>query len=314
MNSREIFNPPDTTELTVLSYGAGQDSTAILIKLIHDQEFRNNYLKGKLLVLFSDTLNEHPHTYQYLNYIQKICKTNHIEFTWLKPEMGYHPDSWSGGLEGHYQKYNVIISKAMRRKSCSSALKIQPIYNYLSEYVNKEFLYGLSQPKQKIALKDYAIRYGKIRVLIGISSEEASRRIKEGSFSKWMDIAIEKRYPLVDIKYGRSDCQKYIRRSDYQVPYPSNCIMCPFASRKDILWLHRNHPEQLRQWFRHEQNKLSKFRDQQALRGQNNHTVFGHDLTLDDILQEAINEFGHLTNSELSHDKFSHGHCVQTSY
>jgi len=172
----------------------------------------------------------------------------------------------------------------------------------------------MSQPLRKGALKDYAIRYGKVRVLLGISCEESSRRIKTHSNGKWMDLTIEKRYPLVDIKYNRRDCQQYISSLNYKVPFPSNCRFCPFLSPKELLWLYRNHPNDFKNWSNHEANKLRKFAIQQQLRGQNNHTVFGNDLTLDEVLQQAIKEFGHLSDEALSKEKFTHGHCVLSSY
>lgn len=43
------------SNLTVLSMGLGQDSTAILFKIVFDAEFRARYAPEKLLVLFSDT-------------------------------------------------------------------------------------------------------------------------------------------------------------------------------------------------------------------------------------------------------------------
>jgi len=45
------------TKLTVLSYGAGQDSTAILYKIIYD-----------------------PATYRYIEHVQKLCKEHKIDY------------------------------------------------------------------------------------------------------------------------------------------------------------------------------------------------------------------------------------------
>lgn len=44
-------------ELTVLSYGGGQDSTAILYKIIHDPAFKSHYVPGKLLVVRAPGMN-----------------------------------------------------------------------------------------------------------------------------------------------------------------------------------------------------------------------------------------------------------------
>lgn len=48
--------------LTILSFGAGQDSTALLYKIILDKDFRNEYAPNDLVVIMADTKNEHDKT------------------------------------------------------------------------------------------------------------------------------------------------------------------------------------------------------------------------------------------------------------
>lgn len=43
------------SNLTVLSAGLGQDSHAILYKIVFEPEFKKKYAAGRLLVLFADT-------------------------------------------------------------------------------------------------------------------------------------------------------------------------------------------------------------------------------------------------------------------
>lgn len=59
--------PEGEQTLTLLSFGAGQDSTAILLKLIHDADFRTKYAPQDLIVVFSDTGDEHDETYAHLD-------------------------------------------------------------------------------------------------------------------------------------------------------------------------------------------------------------------------------------------------------
>lgn len=44
-------------KLTILSMRLGQNSTTILLKLIHDKDFRQKYAPNDLLVLFANTGN-----------------------------------------------------------------------------------------------------------------------------------------------------------------------------------------------------------------------------------------------------------------
>jgi len=66
--------------LTVLSYGGGQDSTTILLKIIHEPEFRKQYVKDDLLVVMANTGNEHDETYEYVSMIEEVCIANEIDF------------------------------------------------------------------------------------------------------------------------------------------------------------------------------------------------------------------------------------------
>ena len=163
--------------LTVLSFGAGQDSTAILYKLVYDKQFRKQYIKGKLIVIFSDTLNEHDPTYKHIVDVKLFCVKNKIEFYHLLPK-DWNSKSWNKGLVGHYEEYKTVGSKVFF-KSCSEQLKIRPIYNFLEKYLIKEF--NLKDVGKKKSYYEYFYKFGKVRVLLGIGADEGSRiNEKEG--------------------------------------------------------------------------------------------------------------------------------------
>ena len=85
--------------ITVLSFGGGQDSTAILLKIIYDKDFREKYVKGKLLVLMANTFNEHPKTYIHVAKIKKLCEKNNIFFELIDLK-GYTSEIWAKGKNG----------------------------------------------------------------------------------------------------------------------------------------------------------------------------------------------------------------------
>lgn len=299
---------------TVLSFGAGQDSTALLYKYAFDKDFRKKYVTGDFMVIFSDTGDEHPHTYDHLKFVSGFCKEHKIEFHAITHEMGYHPKSFAKGLRFHYNRYDAIMSKAMRNKSCSDNLKIKPIYSFLADLVNERYMHGWSRAKGKLSLKEYAIRYGKINMILGIAAGEEKRINNKPSKSQWMNLAINKVYPLPEMGFDREKCQAYIKSLGLEVPFPSNCMLCPFISKIELLWLHRFYPGDYEYWKEKESNKIKKFDLQQKERGQANHGVWGGGKLLDDVLEEAITEYGNLTDSELTEYKMSHGHCVKTKF
>src|SRR5262252_1824760 len=101
----QISNRNDEA-LTILSFGAGQDSTAIFFKLIYDAAFRAQYAPGKLLVIMADTQDEHPDTYAHVEVIKRIAGEHGIEFVHLTSDMGYHTTGWDNGLRGQFRRNN----------------------------------------------------------------------------------------------------------------------------------------------------------------------------------------------------------------
>lgn len=307
--------------ITILSFGAGQDSTAILYKLILDQAFRDQYLKGKLIVLMADTGNEHPATYQHVEFVKSFCKLHRIEFYLISHDQGYHPKNWNT-LQQNFQAHNTVMSVAFP-KTCTDNLKIKPLYNFLDRYIATQY-YGYSEPqrpKGKRFIKHFCKQYGKINVLLGIAAGEESRIAEPkyeidffGNFlianPTWMDHCLQKVYPLVDLQMDRSACQIYIRSTGLPLPPPSNCMMCPFLSKQEILWLYRNYPETFYEWQGYEQAKLNKFSNAEI---KSNLGVKGK-ITLAEFLDQAIAEYGHWTDEQLNDYKMSHGHCVKSAY
>ncbi|WEK21323.1 MAG: hypothetical protein P0Y49_09235 [Candidatus Pedobacter colombiensis] len=311
--------------LTILSFGAGQDSTCILYRIIRDPDFRQRYVQGDFIVVMSNTGNEHPHTYRHIRFIKTLCSDHHIPFFFLNSSMGYHPRTWLS-LIYQYRRNNNIMS-LMFPRTCTDNLKIKPIYNFLDHYIAQTYYgyQGTAIPKGKKYIKRFSSEYGKIRIILGIAAGE-EKRIKKTNrktllarqlnlFQKqkrtqpvWMEASIQKVYPLIEQSMDRQACQQYILQTGWPLPYPSNCMMCPFISKPELLWLFRNLPAEFYKWVVYEQNKKKRFNNRTV-----NYGVKGGK-TLSEILQEAIAEFGHMSDQELDQYKMSHGHCVQSSF
>tara|TARA_R110000772_G_C13310332_1_gene440580 strand:- start:11685 stop:12596 length:912 start_codon:yes stop_codon:yes gene_type:complete len=299
-------------ELTMLSYGGGQDSTAILYKIINDSWFRAKYVKGDLIVVMADTKNEHIHTDDYLIRIEEICEENDIPFFHLDPSY-WASNSWRGGLIEFYQKKNTVGSKAFP-KTCTDNLKIRPIYKFLDEHIHAEYNCGTRNRSGKLmksAIKDFAASNGKINVLIGIAKGEEKRASENGSSGmKWFDTSINKQYPLIEEGMDRQACQDYITSVGEKVPYPSNCILCPFMSLQELLYLYRYDRPSYDLWVKLEANKMKANEHME----EKNLGVWGKRDPLPEVLKQAEVKFGHMTEQELVDYKMSHGHCVMSKY
>lgn len=293
--------------LTVLSYGAGQDSTAILYKLALDTEFRAKYAPGALVVVCADTGNEHKETYEHIEFTKTFCAEHGIEFHHLTAERGYHTESWIS-LEHFYASHNAIGSKAYP-KTCTDNLKISPIYRWLNQWVNERFFPDNDLSQRKQALYSFTAKYGKVSVLIGIAQGEERRIAKTATGTKWMDENIERVYPLVEIGLDRQGCQELFVELGLPCPPPSNCIFCPFKDEVEVLWTARHYPAEFDRWTELEANKLATY----AHKGKDNHAVF-RARTLPQVLADAEIKYADWTPARLDEYRNSHGHCVASAY
>ena len=74
--------------LTILSFGGGQDSTALLYKYHYDKSFRDLYAPEDFLVVMAATNNEHKETDEHTMSIKGFCVERSIDFihittTWV---------------------------------------------------------------------------------------------------------------------------------------------------------------------------------------------------------------------------------------
>lgn len=290
--------------LTVLSFGGGQDSTAILLMCLHNKYFRDLYAPGKLLVVMADTGDEHLETYRHVEEVQRLCALHEVEFVLVQPTMGFHPRTWPS-LRAQMERNNTIMSKAFR-KSCTDNLKIKPIYNYVEHWLKEE--YGYTGTRRK-ALYSYAREFGPLRVLIGIAKGEESRVSGPLSGPLWMQRCISRVYPLIQLGMDRQACQEEIALFDFPVPPPSNCILCPWMSEIELLWLHRFQPHDFAYWVKREQAKMAR----PLKAGLRNLGVWGN-YTLEQVLARAQEKYGDWTDARLQEYKMSHGHCVKSKH
>lgn len=319
------------SQLTVLSFGGGHDSTAILLKIIYDKEFRFKYVEGWFIVVMSDTGNEHDHTYFNVEKIKKLCKDNDILFYFLTNDMGYHTPAWPNLIEPQKRTRSSPFKETMVQlgtKSCTDKLKIGPIYKFVDEFINDRFNYNFPISKnkgcRKRAIKQFYEDFGKITVIIGFAYGEESRAKKsitlqnkqisdheeakkKGKKGSWQH-ALNRVFPLIDIKMDRESCIKYIESIlDYEV-MPSNCKMCPYQSLPELLWLHNNDPETWGLWVAIEQRKIDRFKPQaDSDKTFKNHGVYNSKKLLPEKLAEAKAKFGNLSSEELHQHKKHHG-------
>lgn len=311
-------------QLTMLSFGGGQDSSAIAEMYLRDIDgFRAQYAPGRFIAVMSDTGDEFPQTYKHVTETMERFKAAGVPFFFLTKDMGYHSAAWPSLIE-YYRAKNAVGSKAYP-KTCTDNLKIRPIYKFLDHWIAQEF--GLAQGREgrgKLAIKEFARRFGKINVLIGIARGE-ERRVKGGKNTpgKWYDESIQPVYPLIELGMDRKACQDLLHQYGLHV-LPSNCIRCPFLDLVELEYLRRFHPVELAEWVEIEATKLEANRHMENVEtitpktgkvkvANKNYGVFVSKY-LPEMIATAKSNYADWTDERISTHRYSHGHCVATAY
>jgi hypothetical protein len=202
--------------MIVLAYGAGTDSTGILVGW---KERGLQETDPIVRILFADTGGERPETYAYIHDVMQ---------PWLAAN-GFPPITIvrKGGiqetLEENCLRKNMLPSLAYGFKSCSQKFKVGP-----------QDVFFNNDP----AARDWWARGQLVTKLIGYEAREEKR----WKNAKRSDGKYEYEFPLVDWGWNRAECQAAILRAGLPLPGKSACFFCPASTVPEIKALARNHP------------------------------------------------------------------------
>lgn len=298
--------------MTILSNGAGQDTTYLIWRIIHEPEFRKRHVIEPLIVVGADTGAEHPYTYENVRNMRIACFDAGIPFFWVTPQMGFHPRTWQS-LQDQY-RLNGCIGSAAFRQTCTDNLKVKVVDNFVEALLikslyNPQFV-NFPRPTRKKIYYEATELYGeKIRLILGFASKEEDRTSNGNKFDAvWKKKNVERYYPLI---VEGVDRQAAIDYNEANIPWkvwPSNCMICFYQSDQEVLWLHRFYPEVFQDWVGMEKAKLKKSEGVA-----NNLGVYGK-ITLEQKLEKAQKLYGDWTDEQLNEYKYSHGHCIKSKY
>lgn len=205
-----------TAMLTLVSFGGGTDSTAMLIGMVERGE------PAPHAILFGDTGGEFPHTYQHIaDFSEWLVARGYPAIRCLRRNK--RDGSWES-LEAECLRIKSLPSVAYGYKTCSQKFKIEP----QDKWCNNDPL---------IRAEWRAGR--KVRKLIGYDWDEFYRAKfyddKKYTFS----------YPLIDWKWRRKDCIETIARAGFEQPGKSSCFFCPHMKRGEVRVMRDRYPDLL---------------------------------------------------------------------
>jgi hypothetical protein len=196
-------------DLTYLSFGAGVQSTALLV-------CSNLGLHGVPradVAIFADTGYEPQYVYDQLETMRKWSK---ISVEVVSPPSH---DGMSATIPAFTRSEDG--EAGILQRQCTSDWKVAPIQARVRSLLGYK-------PKQRV--KKSAL------VLIGISVDEAHRM--KPNTAKWITSA----WPLVDARLRRSDCLRIVEDAGLPKPERSACYFCPFHSMSEWRFLRDKHP------------------------------------------------------------------------
>ncbi len=292
---------------TVLSNGAGQDTTYLLHRLVTDKAFYDKHVIGPLLVVGSDTGDEHDHTYENISYMEELAKAYGQEFFWIRPEDGFHSESWQS-LTYQYKK-NSNVGSAAFKQTCTDNLKVKVVDRFTEHWIAKKYYQGELLSRKRTYHKFFK-DHGKIRLILGFAKGEESRTSNGNKFDPvWKKKVVERHYVLIEEGVDRQAAIDYNETNIPHKVFPSNCKRCFYQSLQEILWLYRFYPADFYEWVEMEKAKLKKWDG----KTDKNLGVYGK-ITLEQKLEKAIELYGHWTDEQLTEYKYSHGHCMKSKY
>lgn len=200
--------------MQIVSYGAGTNSTAMLIEMVGRGEKVD-------LIIFADTGGELDATYQYVELFSEwLVNRGYPEITRVR----------KGGsdetLEQVCLRLKQLPSVAYGFKTCSQRFKIEPQNTFINNWPPAVAAWAAGD---------------KVIKCIGYDADEPQRAThaidKFGDDKKYT-----LRFPLVDWDMGRDECVESIRRAGLPLPGKSSCFFCPNRRPHEILAL----PEELK--------------------------------------------------------------------
>ncbi len=206
LDSRGITRQTDAKY--IVSYGGGINSTALIVFLV-----KNNFPLD--YVVFSDTGDEMPETYEYLDVMRKYLKKKRISFEIVKNRKKV-------SLSDKCLSRRVIPSQVWRW--CTRDFKVVPIHAFYRKLNSHIYQY-------------MGIDYGEVH------------RMKPARVDYVTNL-----YPLIDYKINREECVKLIKQARLPIPVKSGCYFCPYNNMERWAEIYQKHPDLYKYSMKIEEN------------------------------------------------------------
>lgn len=216
------WGPVEGAKLRVLSLGAGVQSTTLALMAAHGEI-------GPMpdFAVFADTGAEPAAVYNQVHWLES---GNVLPFPIREVSAGsllQETENAAAGVGRADGRPPFFVKSDKGRlgqigRQCTQDYKIDPI--------RKEHrkLLGF-RPRQRIP-------NAQVEVWIGISTDEVVRA--GASFDNWTT----NRFPLLEERMSRRDCEAWLTARGYPVPQKSACTFCPYRTDAEWRWMRDHDP------------------------------------------------------------------------
>ena len=243
---------------TILSYGMGVESTAILVRWLEDASVRPCSL-DELIVITSHTGDEYADTYRDVEtYVLPLLRKHRVRYV----QVARAGSSQTNGIvvlsdsretgrlfwDGAYKLSDELrkagtVPQFGGEHICSLKFKAWVIERWFAENLAQpaRHAFGYNATETKRVAKSEAANAR--RVAFGFNAEEHKRIDKAMRYDSPLRQSF---YPLVEWGWTRDACIDYLLRALGVLWQKSACVQCPFnALKDDALRRHQQHPEQV---------------------------------------------------------------------
>ena len=258
------------TVATILSYGMGVESSAILLRWIMSPATRPCPFED-LVVITSQVGDEYTDTGRDVEaHILPLMRAHGIRYVQVARHGHFEADGITVlddsrmptkvFLEGDYKlsdelKRNGTVPQYGGVHRCALKFKAWVIEQWLEENVRGRARHALgynADETGRIARSEYA--FGE-RIAFGFNADEKNRISRSCEYNT---VSREAFYPLLEWGWDREACIEYIRSVLGITWKKSACVYCPFnALRDDAITRQREHPRQVADAMRLEHLSLA---------------------------------------------------------
>lgn len=189
--------------LRVLSLGAGVQSTTLALMAAH-----GDVTPMPDFAIFADTGNEKRATYEHLDWLAGVLPYPLIRKK--RGDLASETIAHYAGTGGSPYTPPFFMESGMLPIRCSKEWKTRVIIREMRRRMGYD--YG------------ERVTRGRVEMWIGFTTDEAHRM--KPSEAPWID----NRWPLVEKRMHRGECDPWLRRHGYRLPPRSACKFCPLQT------------------------------------------------------------------------------------